>query len=252
MRRSVSWTSILDENGAAAAPSASVMGAVIVASMKAIEQQRILRCSENLARLAGKTRATAFVLRIFRKRGLRLDFAQWKMFAAFVIVVLAIVVLPVTQLARDLLAGSLNQGRELAQTSDRHTDNGRSNAQAGIHEAGMIPDWRSYATNVKFVLFEIAAVTILADALQLNFQFLQASDCIGSETLQFKLGQKPSALIFRHVGQYDLANGGAVKGNGGPDARKNPQLFGGIELFDINRGGAVTHGEMHSFAGLPI
>jgi len=100
----------------------------------------------------------------------------------------------------------------------------------------MIPDRRGDATNVEFVLLHIAGVSILLDPVQLCLQLLQASNGIRSQPLEFKLAKHLLLLVFRHIGQHDLADGRAVQRNTCPDPRVNAQLFGRIEFLDINRG----------------
>ena len=48
-----------------------------------------------------------------------------------------------------------------------------------MHTSRVIPDRSSHASNVEFVLLEIAGISILSNALQLCIQFLKIADRVG-------------------------------------------------------------------------
>src|ERR1700730_2466973 len=116
----------------------------------------------------------------------------------------------------------------------------------------MIPDRRGNASDVQFVLFEVAGITVLAASMELRFQFLKASDRVRSEPFQIQLAQYLGSLVHWHVGQHDLAHGGAVKRDPGADAGVNAQLLRRIEFLDVHSGQSVPHGQMDSLTRLLV
>src|SRR5580692_545316 len=94
---------------------------------------------------------------------------------------------PIPQLMRDLQSSGLNQRRELPQAGNRHAYHRRSNAEAGIHAASVVPYGSRNAAYVEFVFLQIASVAVLSNPVQLNVQLLQIAYGVRSQTPQSQL-----------------------------------------------------------------
>ena len=116
----------------------------------------------------------------------------------------------------------------------------------------MIPDGRGDTSNVEFVLFHIAGVSVLANPIQFRLQLLDAPDGIRSEPLYFNVAKRFLLLLGRHISQHDFADCRAIEGNACPDSRVNSQLFWRIKFLDIHRGHTMSNCQVDGFPGLMI
>ncbi len=139
------------------------------------------------------------------------------------------------ELGGDFQAGFADQGSELSEAGGGHADRGTGDAEAGVDCAGMIPDGSGDAANVQFVLLKVACKAIFLGAMEFRVQLLEVADGIFGEALELDLIENFLALGFRKIGEENFTDGGAVKRNGGANARVDAKRFGRIELFDVDR-----------------
>src|SRR3954469_23893963 len=77
----------------------------------------------------------------------------------------------------------LNQWRKLTQAHYWHAHHGRRDAQTRLDSARMVPDRCRDASDVRFMLLQIAGVTVFPDTAQLSHQFLETTDRVGCHPL---------------------------------------------------------------------
>lgn len=107
---------------------------------------------------------------------------------------------------------------------------------------GVIVNRRGDTTNMQFVLFQVAGVTLLADSIELGLEFLKIANRVGSKSLERQLRKQRLAFLRGHVGKHDFTCRRAIQGSRRSDARMDPQMFRRIELLDVNGGEAVPDG----------
>ena len=158
----------------------------------------------------------------------------------------------ITQFARNAKACFLDERSELTQTRNRHANGGCRQTEAGVNGSGVIPDGSSYAANVRFMLFEIEGVTGFSYTKKMLLKFRNRSDGVLRQALWFDLREDFLELFLRHVGKKNFSNGRAIERNGSADTRKNSQVFGRVQFFDIDGGIALANSEVNRFASMLI